>query len=118
MSSKIIMFVVFLFAVGTMVSLIIEGAVIGDGEEWDLMQALTGYSSVEIAGAGGINVPKLGAAFILNGLPKVLFWDYSFFSGAWALIKWFILYPISAGVVYAVGLLVFNIATGILGTVR
>lgn len=118
MSSKIIIFIVFLFVVGTTVSLIIEGTFIGSGEEMNIMQALTGYNTLEVAGGGGISIPKLGMGFFLVGLPKVIMWDYSFLSGGWGIIKWFLLYPISAGVVYAVGLMIFNVASGILGAIR
>jgi hypothetical protein len=117
-SSKTIIFIVFLFAMGTMLSLIIEGTYLGSGEEWDIMQSLTGYSAINVAGGGGISIPKMAIGFLFNGIPKLLFWDYSFLTGGYALIKWFILYPISAGIVYAMGLLVYNIASGILGTIR
>jgi hypothetical protein len=118
MSAKMIMFIVFIFVSGTMLSLIIEGTYLGSGDEWDVMQSLTGYSSVNVAGAGGIAIPKVGVGFIMTGIPKILTWDYSFLTGGWAIIKWFILYPISAGIVYAMGLLIYNIATGILGAIR
>lgn len=118
MSSKIVMFCVFLFVIGTLVSLIIEGTFIGSGEEMDVLRALTGYSNTEIAGGGVIVIPKVGLAFFAVGLPKVIMWDYSFLEGGWGIFKWILLYPISAGVVYAFGLLIFNVATGILGTVR
>jgi len=117
MSAKIVMFIVFIFSVGTMLSLIIEGSYLG-GEEWDMMASLTGYSTAEVAGGGGIAIPKLGYGFITYGIPKLLSWDYAFLSGSFGLVKWFILYPISAGVVYALGLLIFNIAQGILGSIR
>lgn len=117
MSAKLIMFVVFIFAVGTMISIIIEGSFLG-GDEWDTMQVLTGYNSAQIAGAGGIAVPKLGWGFIMTGIPKLLTWDYSFLSGGYSMVKWLLLYPISAGIVYALGLLIFNIAQGVLGVIR
>jgi hypothetical protein len=118
MSSKIIMFIVFIFVVGTVVSIIIEGTFIGGGEEIDIMEALTGYSNVDIAAAGGFSIPKLGWGFFTVGLPKVIMWDYSFLDGGWGIFKWFLLYPISAGVVYAIGLLIFNVAQGIMGTIK
>jgi hypothetical protein len=118
MSAKMIIFVVFLFTVGTLVSLIIEGTYMGSGEEWDVMQSLTGYSSINVAGGGGLSMPKMCYGFVMHGIPKILFWDYSFLTGGFALVKWILLYPISAGIVYAMGLLIFNIATGILGAIR
>lgn len=118
MSSKIIIFIVFLFVIGTVVSLIIEGSFIGSGEEMDIMQALTGYNTLDVAGGGGISIPKLGLGFFTTGLPKVIMWDYSFLDGSWGIIKWLLLYPISAGVVYAIGLMIFNVASGILGAIR
>ena len=68
----------FVWVLGTIVSLIIEGAWLG-AEELNLMNSLTGYSVVEMGGITGI--PKMAIGFFTHGLPKLISWDYAFFTG-------------------------------------
>ena len=114
---QLFMFIVFTFVSGTIISLIIEGSYWGTGDEWDVMQSITGYSTMQISGAGGITIPQWTWGFLSNGLPKMLLWNYSFLDGSWAVIKPF-LFAISAGIVFGVGMLIMNIAQGVLGLIR
>ena len=46
---------------------------------------------------GRFEVPIINIDFFTKGLPMLIMWDYSFLEGGYHLLKWFLLYPISAG---------------------
>ncbi len=117
MSSKLIMFVYFVFFTGNFICMIIAGEYITSGD-MNLMNALTGYSNIQLAGPGILTIPKLGAGFFIHGLPTMIFWNYSFLTGGWELFKFFVLYPITIGVLTPFCMLIFNMAQGIFGRIR
>ncbi len=102
MSSKFIMFVVFLWLSGNILCMIIEGSYFNEGD-MDILEALTGYSAVQISGTGAIAIPKLAVGFFTVGLPRMLLWDYNFLQGGWELFRVF-LYIISVGVLAPVAM--------------
>jgi hypothetical protein len=104
----------FVFIVGTLMCLFIEGSYIG-AEEVELMNQLTGYNTLQLTGTSLWEIPKLAVGFFTHGLPKMIMWDYSFFDGGWGIVKWIFCYPISCGVVYGIGVLFKDVLTGILG---
>jgi len=112
MSEKFIIFITFIFIMGTFLSLIMEGAYFSS-EEAGIINNLTGFSIMEIERMGILTIPKLALGFLMNGLPKVIMWDYSFLEGEWMIIKWILLYPISASVVYGIIKLFIPAVTGI-----
>lgn len=114
--SKLIMFSYFTFLVGNILCMIIEGSYFS-AEDVDMMNALTGYSVLEVSGAGVLAIPKLAGGFFTHGLPQMLLWQYSFLSGGWEIFRWF-LFVISVGIIYPIGLLAMNIAQGIFGAIR
>jgi hypothetical protein len=111
------MFIAFIFITATTVSLILEGSYIGE-EEVDIMNQLTGYNTLEVSGSGIFSIGKMGIGFLTHGLPKIITWDYGFLQGKWALLKWIVLYPISAGVVYAIGMAFVGVVQGIFARIR
>jgi len=117
MNPKLVMFMVFTFVAGSTFCLLMEGTYIGT-EEVTIMNELTGYSVIQLSGSGAWAVPKLAVGFLLHGLPKLLMWDYVFFSGDWALVKWFLCYPISAGVVFGLIVLFIGAVQGIFAAGR
>ena len=117
MGSKAIMFLCFVFLTGNICCMIIAGEYWDEGD-MSLLQSLTGYTNVELSGAGVLAIPKLGLGFFSHGLPTLLFWNYPFLDGGFELFKIFVLYPISIGIIYAMGLLIFNVAQGIFGRLR
>ena len=117
MHPKLIMFCVFIFVVGTLLSLIIEGGYFGS-QEVGIMNQLTGYTTLQIAGTGIWTVPKLVVGFFTHGLPKLIMWDYGFLEGEAAIFKWIVLYPISAGVVWGIALVFIPAVQGIFGRLR
>jgi hypothetical protein len=117
MSSKLIMFVFFVFLTGNIVCMIAAGEYF-DAGDMNLMQSLTGYSNLQLSGAGILTIPKLGVGFFMHGLPMMLFWNYPFLDGGWELFKYFVLFPFTIGVIAVMGMLVFNVAQGIFGRIR
>lgn len=100
----------FIFIVGSMLSLLLEGAYIGD-TEISVLNALTGYSVIE---AGGLlAIPKLAGGFFTVGLPKLLLWDYAFFSGGFAWVR-LLFMPLSIAVVWGIIQVFIAVAQGLL----
>lgn len=101
MSPKILMFVTFVFFIGTLCCLFIEGGYIGAGEV-ELINSLTGYNTIQVSGAGVWTIPKLAWGFMIHGLPKLLLWDYNFFQGGYFVIRVFLILTLSVGLVWGV----------------
>jgi hypothetical protein len=93
------MFLAFILIMGNLFCLMLDGAWLG-ADDMNLMNYLTGYSNFQSAGAWAVVTVPLG--FFVHGLPKMLFWDFSFFDGAFAIVRW-ILMIVSIGAVWAVG---------------
>lgn len=104
-----LMFLVFTFLVGTLISLFIEGAYFGQNQ-MNIINALTGFNVQEETSTVGtlFAYPKMAIGFFTVGIPKILLWDYSFLEGGWSLVKWLLLYPISAGIVFGIVSWFFN----------
>lgn len=100
MSHKFIMFLAMILIVGNLMCLIIDGAWLG-ANDLTLMQYLTGMNALQTASWTAIFTVPVG--FFTHGLPKMLFWDFSFFDGAAGqLIRW-LMFVITIGAIWAVG---------------
>ena len=118
MLDRLIMFCYFCFMSGTLLNLAIEGNWIG-GMEVNIINQLTGYTSIEVQTAGLWAIPKQLAGFFTHGLPKLITWDYSYLeSGYPAIFKWTILYAISAGVVIGIIQLFIPVIQGLVTGIR
>lgn len=118
MRPKLIMFCYFAFMVGTLLCLTIEGSWLGD-EEVGLVNQLTGYTTLEVQGAGVWSIPKQIGGFFTHGIPKLITWNYSYFDNSYAaLFKWTILYAISAGVVWGVIQVFIPVLQGLITGIR
>lgn len=113
LTTKQIMFIGFVFFIGTLCCLIIEGTYFGEAE-MGVLNALTGYNVIEVSGAGIWAIPKLGWGFMIHGLPKLIMWDYSFFQGGYAIIRILLMATLSLGVVWGVTMAFIGVAQGIL----
>lgn len=113
MNPKILMFVSFVFLVGTLCCLIIEGSWLGTGE-LDVMNSLTGYNVLQVSGAGIWAIPKLAWGFMTTGLPKLIFWDYNFFQGGYFIFRVLLIMTLSVGLVWGVIQTFLPVAQGIL----
>jgi len=112
MGPKLTMFMMFVFVLGTLVSLTLEGAWVGQ-QEMDLVNNMTGYSMIELQGAGFWAIPKMGWGFLTIGLPKVLLWDYSFFEGTWSLLRWVLVGTISVACVWGIAQMFITTVQGV-----
>ena len=113
MNPKLIMFVSFVFLIGTLSCLIIEGTYFGTSE-LDVVNSLTGYNTVQISGAGVWTIPKLAWGFLIEGLPKLLLWDFSFFQGGYFIIRLILIMTLSVGLVWGVVQTFLPVAQGVL----
>jgi len=100
----------FVWILGTLVSLIIEGAWLGAGE-LNIMNSLTGFSVIEVGGIMGI--PKMAIGFLTHGLPKLISWDYAFFTGKFTIFRW-IMIPFSVAIIWGLIQLSMGAMQGIL----
>jgi hypothetical protein len=113
MSPKLIMFVSFVFFVGTLCCLIIEGSYFGAGE-LNIVNSLTGFNIIQVSGAGIWSIPKLAWGFMTVGLPKLISWDYNFFQGGYFIVRLFLIMTLSVGIVWGVIQTFLGVAQGIL----
>lgn len=101
MGPKMVMFIMFCFFWCGLVSLFIEGAWYGS-TDIDLVDNLTGFSIMQIQDAGFWAIPKAGVGFFTHGLPKVLLWDYAFFTGDFQIIRWGMVIIFTTALIWAV----------------
>jgi len=107
------MYISFAFFIGTLSCLIIEGAYFG-AADLDILNALTGYNIIQVSGAGVWSIPKLGWGFMIHGLPKLIFWDFSFFQGGWLIIRLLLIATLSVGLVWGVTMAFVGFGQGLL----
>lgn len=67
-------------------SFVVERGFFG-GDDIDLANQLTGYNAAQIAGPGILTIPKIGVGFLLNGVPRLVAFNFSFFEGEWRIIQ-------------------------------
>lgn len=114
MSTKQIMFVSFVFFIGTICCLIGDGIFLGQ-DQLDIANALTGYNITQVQTAGLWSIPKLGWGFVTHGLPKMLMWDYSFLNnGGYFIIRMLLIFTLSVGVIWGVTTTFIGAAQGLL----
>jgi hypothetical protein len=113
MNPKLIMFVSFVFLIGTIACLVIEGGWFGESE-LSIANSLTGYNTIQVSGAGVWSIPKLAWGFMIHGLPKLLLWDYNFFQGGYFFVRIILIMTLSVGLVWGVIQTFLPVAQGIL----
>ena len=111
MNPKFVMFLAMILIICNIICLIIDGAWLGV-EDQTLMEYMTGMNTLQAAGWTAIFTVPIG--FITHGFPKLILWDYSFFSGALQIIRW-ILFAISIGAIWAMVTQFMNAATSLFG---
>lgn len=116
MHTNEIKFVVFVFFGGTLLSLIISGAWILNGE-MNVFEAISSLSTVKIDSGGGWAAAK-GVTAFFDGLITVFTWDYPYLQSPWAFPLRVVGWVISAGVVWGVIQASAGIAQGIVGSIR
>lgn len=99
MSPQYVMFLSFVLLVGNFMCMVIEGSWLG-ATDVSLMQYLTGMQNLQTASWTMIFTVPFN--FFLHGFPKLITWDFSFFSGGLEIIRWF-LFILSIGAIWAMG---------------
>jgi hypothetical protein len=116
MSPKILMFVSFVFFIGSLCCLFIEGAYFGPSDI-DLVNSLTEYNVIEVSGGGTWSFAQIGSALI-SAIPKMIMWDYNFFTGGYIIFRLFFIMTLSVGVVWGIIQIFVTVAQGIIGWIR
>ena len=117
MSPKLMMFASFVFLIGSLCCLFIEGGYIGT-DEVSLANALTGYEVVEVSSGGTWSFAKIAWGFLTHGVPKLIMWDYNFFQGGYFIFRLFFIMTLSVMVVWMVIQIFVTAAQGIIGMIR
>jgi hypothetical protein len=92
MSAGLIGFVAFLFIGFTWINRMLEGAMIAVGDVTILNQVSV-FRNLQLFGVFNVPVPNIN--FITQGIPHLMKWDYSFFSGNAGIFSYF-LYALTA----------------------
>lgn len=111
------MFCVFVFIFGTLFSLFIDGVWWGS-DEGTVLNALVGYSSVSMQGAGVWSFPVMIGNFFAVGVPRMLLWDYSYLDNSFGQVFKLGLYCISAGVLWGFFQVFIPVAQSVFSWVR
>lgn len=117
MNPKLMMFASFVFFIGALCCLFIEGDYIGS-DEVSLANSLTGYNVIEVSSGGVWSFAKIGIGFLTTGVPKLILWDYNFFQGGYYIIRLFLIMTLSVMVVWGVTQVMLTVAQGIIGWIR
>lgn len=102
MSIKMMVFFAFTFFVASFICLMIEGSSYFGSTDVSILNALVGFNVVEMSDLGLLAIPKMAIGFFTVGVPNLILWDYSFLDGAYEIVKWLLLYPLSIGFVWAI----------------
>lgn len=98
MRPQYVMFLAFCLLTGNILCVIMDGAWLG-AEDVTLMGYLTGMTNLQTASWTAIFTVPFN--FFTHGLPRLLLWDFSFFTGGWQIVRWF-LFVFSIGAIWAV----------------
>ena len=71
----------------------------------NMLNSLLGYNVAATASTYGTTKAVVGAGVnLLKSIPRMIAWDYSYLDGQLTMIKYLILWPISAGFVFSLGM--------------
>ena len=97
MRPQLIMFLGAILAAGTLISMTFGGGWFGSTDV-STINAVAGFKSATIVGSWSVPVPNID--FVTSGLAALLKWDFAFFDGSASLIRWFLIFIVSAGVTW------------------
>ena len=89
--------------------------VTASSQHLDIMKELTGVSISQVGGLGGII--SMGLGFFTHGLPKLMSWDYPFFTGSFSIVRWCMM-PLSIVVVWGLIQLFLPVFQGLITRFR
>ena len=83
-------------------------------EETNIVNNLLGYNVATSTATYGSVKAMVGLGWnLLKSLPKIIAWDYSFLDGQMAMVKYLLLWPISIGFVFSLGMMFITAIQGI-----
>lgn len=96
MSPKFFAFLAWVWISSTIICLIIEGTWIGSAEN-TIINDLTAFGAFKIGGIASIPVPNL---LFFRGVFRILLWDFSFYTGAFEVIRYIWLVVFTGSAIY------------------
>ena len=106
MGAKMMMGFMLSFVLLTIMSLIVEGAWMGETEN-NTVRWLTTFTT---AGVSLTTIPIFLKDFFIYGIPSMVSWDYSFLDSSWgSLLRWILFCTISLGFVWTIIQLLYPI---------
>jgi uncharacterized membrane-anchored protein YitT (DUF2179 family) len=90
------------FIVLTILSGILEMTYVGTSEQNTLSQAVRTLGSLKWDIIRIIPSAVIAAGVVVRLIFAALFWDYSFWTGTWNIVRWAFFFPISVGFVFSV----------------
>ena len=96
MNPKALQFLCFCWFVSTFICLILEGSYFGSSQS-SVIQSLSVLTTFNIGNL--LSVPVFNINFV-QGIVRILLWDYSFYSGGWVIFRWFWTVVLDPGIVW------------------
>jgi len=91
-----------------------EAGVMVKNETSNVMNSLLGYNVATTAATYGSFSAIVGLGWnLIKAIPRMIAWDYRYLDGHMQIIKYLILWPISAGFVFALAMMFVNTAMSI-----
>lgn len=97
---KFISFYTMVYFISVLICLVIEGSYLGSGQS-EIINNLIPFNVIKIGGV--VPIPAINVEFFTQALPKILTWDYSFYTGGYEILRWFWLATLSPGLAWGVG---------------
>ena len=83
-------------------------------ESSNVINSLLGYNVATTAATYGTFSAIIGLGWsLIHAIPKMIAWDYRYLDGQMEIVKYLILWPISAGFVFALAMMFINTAMSI-----
>jgi hypothetical protein len=96
MSQKFMSFLAMCWFISTLICLILEGAYFG-ASQTSIINDLGVLTTFNIGNL--LVVPVFNINFV-QGIVRILLWDYSFYTGGWEIIRWFWVCTLSSAAVW------------------
>ena len=105
------MFMGWIFAAGTVISLTFGGAWLGTTEA-SVASALTVFKQTNILGIWSITVPNI--SFFLVGAKSLMMMDFAFFQGEWGLFfQWILFMTLGVAMMWGIFVVVIGVIQGL-----
>lgn len=105
-----VMFLGFIFATGTLISLTFGGAWLGD-TDLEIANTMTVFKQANILGIWSITVPNI--SFFITGFKSLLMLDFGFFNDSTALLQWLMFFTIGLGTLWGLYTIIIGVVQGV-----